>query len=143
MATVRPKLRSLTDIYTYLRNNTTPIYFVTPCPYNLLGIDHWIGSFEYISYFDTFDGFHPRVFTPRATAPREFNSMEEIGNYLLANPETVAHMLSRGNTGKVILLMFDEQTEALVKGLGFEMAVPPTKLRTHVDFEDYNDPAWQ
>jgi len=74
MTSVRPKLRSLTDIYTYLRNNPTPIYFVTPCPYNLLGIDHWIGNFEYISYFDTFDGFHPRVFTPKGTAPREVSS---------------------------------------------------------------------
>jgi hypothetical protein len=78
--------------------------------------DHWIGNFEYISYFDTFDGFHPRVFTPEETAPREFSSMEEIGNYLLANPETVAHFQAGGTEGKVILLMFDEETEA--QGLG-------------------------
>jgi biotin carboxylase len=133
MTNVKPKLRSLTDIYTYLRNNTTPIYFVTPCPYNLLGIDHWIGNFEYISYFDTFDGFHPRVFTPTETAPREFNSMEEIGNYLLANPETVAHFQARGKTGKVMLVMFDEETEALVKNLGFELALPSNELRTRID----------
>jgi hypothetical protein len=92
--------------------------------------DHWIGNFEYISYFDTFDGFHPRVITPRETAPREFSSMEEIGNYLLANPETVAHFQSRGETGKVILLMFDEETEA--QGLGFDLAMPSTELWTHI-----------
>ena len=61
--TTTPKLRSLTEIYGYLRSNRTPIYFVTPCPFNLLGIDQWVGGFEYVSYFDSFDGYHPRVFT--------------------------------------------------------------------------------
>ena len=29
----RPKLTSLTDIYTFFRTNETPIYFVTPVPF--------------------------------------------------------------------------------------------------------------
>ena len=133
MVANRPQLRSLTDIYAFLRGNTTPIYFVTPCPFNLLGIDQWVGGFEYVSYFDSFDGYHPRVFTAQDTGPREFRSMEEIGNYLLANPETVAHFRGRGKTGKVMLVMFDEQTEDLVRGLGFEIALPSAKLRRHID----------
>ena len=60
----RQKLTSLTEIYRFFRTNQTPIYFVTPAPYNLLGIDQWVGSFEYITYFDSFDGYHPRCFTP-------------------------------------------------------------------------------
>ena len=42
------------------RENTTPIYFVSPTPYNLLGIDEWVGGFRYITYFDSFDGAHAR-----------------------------------------------------------------------------------
>ena len=32
-----PVLRSLSDIYRFFRENTTPVYFVSPTPYNLLG----------------------------------------------------------------------------------------------------------
>ena len=109
------------------------IDFSERAPFSLLGIDQWVGGFEYVSYFDSFDGYHPRVFTPQDTGPREFRSMEEVGNFLLANPEAVAHFRSRGKTGKVMLVMFDEQTEDLVRGLGFEMALPSAKLRTHID----------
>ena len=34
----RQKLTSLTDIYRFFRTNQTPIYFVTPVPFNLLGM---------------------------------------------------------------------------------------------------------
>ena len=64
MAQDKPKLRSLTDIYSFLSANRTPIYFVTPVPFNLLGLDQWVGGLEYITYFDSFDGYHPRCFTP-------------------------------------------------------------------------------
>src|SRR5688500_6963236 len=133
MATDKPTLRSLTDIYSFLSANRMPIYFVTPVPFNLLGLDQWVGGLEYITYFDSFDGYHPRVFTPQETGPREFRSMEEVGNYLLANEEAVAHFRSRGKAGKVMLVMFDEEAEELVRGLGFEMALPSAKLRTHID----------
>ena len=36
-------LRSLSDIYQYFRENTSPVYFISPTSYNLLGIDEWIG----------------------------------------------------------------------------------------------------
>lgn len=127
------KLTSLTDIYTFLRNNQDPIYFVTPVPFNLLGIDQWIHNFEYITYFDTFDGYHPRCFTPQETGPREFRSMEEVGNYLLSHKEVVDRIRSRGKDGKVMLVMFDEETEELVRDLGLTMALPSAKLRTHID----------
>ena len=45
----RQKLTSLTEIYNFFRTNRTPVYFVTPAPYNLLGIDQWVGNFEYIT----------------------------------------------------------------------------------------------
>jgi hypothetical protein len=129
----RAKLTSLTDIFTYLRKNETPIYLVTPAPYNLLGIDQWIGNFEFITYFDSFDGYHPRCFTPPETGPREFKSMEEVGNYLLAHPDFVDRVRSRGGHGKALAIMFDEETERLVEELGLEMALPPARLRSHID----------
>ena len=45
-------------IYRFFRENTRPIYFVSPTPYNLLGIDEWVSSFRYVCYFDVFDGAH-------------------------------------------------------------------------------------
>jgi hypothetical protein len=70
----RPVLRSLSDIYRYFRENTTPIYFISPTPYNLLGIDEWVGGFRYITYFDSFDGAHARSFSPAHAGPRDFES---------------------------------------------------------------------
>ncbi len=64
----RPTLRSLSDIYRYLRRNDTPIYVVTPMPFNLLGLDQWVGAFEFVNYFDIFEGQHPRCFVPRHRA---------------------------------------------------------------------------
>lgn len=43
MATKRAKLNGLTEIYRYLRRNQTPIYVVMPTPFNLMGLDQWVG----------------------------------------------------------------------------------------------------
>ena len=129
----RAKLTSLTDIFTFLRTNQTPIYSSMPAPFNLLGIDQWVGGFEFITYFDSFDGYHPRCFTPQETGPREFRSMEEVGNYLLSHKEVLDQIRSRGGGGKVLLIMFDEESERLVAELGLEMALPPAALRNHID----------
>ena len=37
MSADRPKLRNLSEIYSYLRRNETPIYVITPTPFSLLG----------------------------------------------------------------------------------------------------------
>ena len=42
----RQKLTSLSDIYKFFRHNQTPIYFLSPTPYNLLGLGRWINKFE-------------------------------------------------------------------------------------------------
>lgn len=133
MAPASQKLTSLTEIFTFFRTNQTPIYFVTPAPYNLLGIDQWVGNFQYITYFDSFDGYHPRCITPTETGSREFKSMEDVGNYLLGHKETADLVKAQGGKGKALLIMFDETSERLVEELGLEMALPPAKLRTHID----------
>lgn len=129
----RPRLNGLSDIFRFFRQNQTPIYFVSPIPFNLLGIDRWVRNFHYINYFDAFDGHHPRVFVPSETGPREFWSMEEIGNYLLAHKEVVDRIRRQGQDGKLLLVMFDEETEELARDLGLTIALPPAALRRRID----------
>jgi len=81
------KLRSLSDIYRFFRNTTTPIYFVSPTAYNILGLGQWIQGFQYISHFDSFDGGHFRVTNVEKNTEREFRSMEDMLNYLLSHKD--------------------------------------------------------
>lgn len=131
-STKPPKLRSLSDIYKFFRRNETPITFVSPTPYNILGIGRWVNKFEYVNYFDSFDGTHPKVTVPREHGPHEFRSIEDVNNYLLRHAEVKTRLKQRG-PGKLLFVMFDEETERLARELGQEVALPPAKLRTHID----------
>jgi biotin carboxylase len=131
--TKRGTLRGLTDIYAFFRTNETPIYFVSPTPYNILGLDRWVNRYEYINFFDSFDGRHPKVLVPREHGPHEFRSIEDVNNHLLRHPAVRAHIKERGGKAKLILVMFDQETEALAKEIGASIALPPAKLRIHLD----------
>jgi hypothetical protein len=126
------KLTSLTDVYAFFRKNKTPITFLSPTPYNILGLGRWINSFEYINYFDSFDGTHPKVIVPREHGPHEFRSIEDVNNYLLRHKEVRARLKERG-PGYLLLVMFDEETEVLARELGLKIALPKAKLRKHID----------
>ena len=95
--TQRP-LKGIAEIRHFFRTNTTPIFFLGATPFNLLGLDRWVRNFDYISYYDAWDGQHPRVFTPKDKPYIEFESGEEINNYLLQHPEVKAYM-QRGGGG--------------------------------------------
>jgi len=60
----RQHLQGISEIRTYFRTNETPIYSVGPTAFNLLGIDRFVRIFFYIAYYDSWDGQHPRVFSP-------------------------------------------------------------------------------
>ncbi|MEZ5774283.1 MAG: biotin carboxylase [Hyphomicrobiaceae bacterium] len=126
------KLTSLSDVYRFFRKNETPITFLSPTPYNILGLGRWINKFTYINYFDSFDGTHPKIMVPREHGPHEFRSIEDVNNYLLRHKEVRKRLEERG-PGKLLLVMFDETTEELAKELGQEIALPPAKLRIHID----------
>ncbi len=128
----QPVLRSLSDVYRYFRQNTKPIYFVSPTPYNLLGIDEWVSGFEYVTYFDSFDGAHARSFSPTHAGPRDFETFESVNSYLLGNKEVIDHVKANG-PGQVLFVMFDEETEQLAHELGLEIALPPRELRQRID----------
>ncbi|MCP3868542.1 MAG: ATP-grasp domain-containing protein [Gammaproteobacteria bacterium] len=127
------KLKGLSEIFSYFRKNTMPWYFLSPTPFNVLGLDQWVRGFEYLSYFDCFEGSHPRVVVPKELGPREFQSMEEMCNFLLKHKEIVDHINRRGPGGKLMLVMFDEETEALAKELGLDIALPSAELRNRLD----------
>jgi biotin carboxylase len=126
-------LRGISEIRAFFRTNQTPIYFVSPTAFNLLGIDRWLRNFFYVNYFDSFEGNHPRVFVPKERPYREFTSMEDICNYLLEHKEVIDWVRGRGPGGKAVFVMFDEDTEAAAAADGLEIAHPPAELRHRLD----------
>ncbi|UTW02217.1 biotin carboxylase [Amphritea atlantica] len=127
------KLRSLSDIYRFFRNTTTPIYFVSPTAYNILGLGQWIQGFKYISHFDSFDGGHFRVTNVEKNTEREFQSMEDMVNYLLSHKQSVELFEQDGGNGLILTVMFDEEAEKIAESLGMKLALPSAELRAHID----------
>lgn len=131
--TSRPALRGIPEIRNFFRTNRQPIYVVGATAFNLLGIDRWVRSFQYITYYDSWDGAHPRVFTPRAKPYVEFESSEDINNYLLRDPEVQAYIARRGGRPKIAMVFFDEETEAICEELGYDLILPSFELRNRLD----------
>ena len=130
-------LKGLPDIRRFFHRNEVPIYFISATNFNLLGADEWIKSFKFICHINCFDGWHPNVFSPKEEVPHEdFESIEDINNYLLGHPEVTDYLKTRksnGKAGKAMFLMFDEKTEKLAKKRGLEVCFPSAKMRTSMD----------
>lgn len=127
-------LNGISDIRRFFYRNEIPIYFISATNFNLLGADEWIRGFKFICYIECFDGKHPNVFSPKEELPHEeFQSIEEINNYMLEHKEVVDYIKSRGKGGKALFLMFDGRTESLAKQLGLEVCFPTAKMRTFLD----------
>ena len=126
----------ISEIRHFFRTNATPVYFVGATPFNLLGLDRWVRHFTYISYYDAWDGAHPRLFSPRDKPYVEFSSGEEINNWLLTHPEVRAFMSRRRPEGvrpKVAMVFFDEETERICEELGYDLILPSAALRDRLD----------
>ncbi|MBL8998266.1 MAG: hypothetical protein KJZ74_03655 [Gemmatimonadales bacterium] len=132
-----PPVKGVSDIRRFFYRNETPLYFISATNFNLLGADEWVKGFKFISYIDCFDGLHPNLMTPMHEEPHaEFQSIEDINNYLLTHSEVRDYIESRkvdGDAGKAMFLMFDETTEALAKKAGLEVMFPSAKMRTFMD----------
>jgi D-alanine-D-alanine ligase-like ATP-grasp enzyme len=129
-------MRNMSEVRHFFRTNDVPIYFVGATPFNLLGLDRWVRRFSFVTYYDGWDGSHPHVFSPAHKPYREFESGEEINNWLLRNPEVRAHMqrgLAPGVRPKVAMVFFDAETEAICAELGYDLILPPAALREHLD----------
>ncbi len=127
----------MSEIRSFFRTNETPVYFVGPTAFNLLGIDRWVRNFDYIVYYDSWDGGHPRVFAPTNRPFIEFESSEEINNYLLRDREVQEFIATRGlmttARPKIAMVFFDAETEQICEELGYELILPPHKLRSRLD----------
>lgn len=131
-ASTRP-LNGISEIRTFFRTNEQPIYFFGPTAFNLLGIDRWVRNFQYIVYYDSWDGAHPRLFAPANRPDIAFESSEQIVNYLLRDPEVRAYLKRRGGTPMVAMVFFDEETEEICRELGYTLILPPDSLRRRLD----------
>lgn len=132
----RRRLKNISEVRHFFRTNDVPILFFGATPFNLLGLDRWVRNFSYITYYDAWDGAHPRVFTPSRKPYREFESGEEINNWLLTNAEVRAHIKAatpRGVRPKVAMVFFDSETEELCEELGYDLILPAASLREHLD----------
>jgi len=127
------KLRGISDLREFFRTNAEPIYFVSPTAFNLLGIDRWVRNFHYVCYYDSFEGSHPNVFVPADRQAPEFESIEDICNFLLGHREVTTWMRAQGDRGRVVFVMFDEETERLAAEAGLRVAHPPAELRHRLD----------
>jgi len=133
MAGAPPKLRGISDLREFFRTNQTPIYFISPTPFNLLGIDRWVRNFHYVSYFDSFEGSHPNVYVPKDRQARDFRSIEDICNYLLSHQEVKDFFGTHGAGGRAAFVMFDEESEVLAADAGLRVAHPAAALRHRLD----------
>jgi biotin carboxylase len=126
-------LRGIPDVRAFFRTNHVPLHFISPTPFNLLGIDRWVRNFFYVTYFDSFEGMHPRVFVPQRRERRDFGSIEDVCNHLLRDPEVLDFIARRGQGGKATFVMLDEETEALAHKAGLEVMHPSALLRQRLD----------
>ncbi|WP_411351480.1 biotin carboxylase [Leisingera aquaemixtae] len=126
-------LNNISEIRRHFHRNEDPVYFVSATNFNLLGLDEWCKNFKYICYIDCYGGKHPNVFCPSEQPHAEFQSIEDINNYLLQHKEVVEWIKGRGGKPKFVFLMFDEETERLAKELGGEVWFPSAKLRQSMD----------
>jgi hypothetical protein len=137
MAETPPTLDGISALRGFFRTNQTPIYFISPVAFNLLGIDRWVRRFEYVNYFDSFDGGHPRVFVPQRTPHAQFSSIEDVCNYLLTHAEVREYVKGRRSVAipraKAVFVFFDEETEGLAASLDLDIALPSCELRQRLD----------
>ena len=129
----RKKLNNISEIRRFFHRNETPIYFISATNFNLLGLDEWVKNFKYISYLDCYDGRHPNSFVPDEAPHAEFQSIEDINNYLLQHKDVIDLVGRRGGKPKFVFLMFDEETERLAKELDAEVWFPKAELRSAMD----------
>ena len=130
---MKRKLTGISDIRRFFHRNDRPIFFISATNFNLLGIDEWVKNFHYISYVDCYDGAHPNVFVPSEIAHPEFESIEDINNYLLEHKEVIDYIKGFGPDPVAVFLMFNERTEELCRELGIEIWFPPASLRSRCD----------
>lgn len=129
-------LTTLAEIADHLRTSPQPVFYLSRTATNLAGVDRWVEGFHFITLADSWDGAHPRSFTPTNVPSLEPRGNVNIANWLLANTEVQAYIAERtpsGFTPQIALAMFDERSEQLCRDLGYELIMPSIAQRTRLD----------
>ena len=129
----KKKLQGMSDIRRFFHRYDKPIFFISATNFNLLGMDEWVKNFKFINYIDCYDGRHPNTFVPTEAPHPEFESIEDINNYLLEHKQVLEYTRAFGRHPKAVFLMFDNKTEKLAKEAGMNVWFPKAKLRNRVD----------
>lgn len=136
-AQTRPApLRTLNEIKDYLASSDQPIFYLSRSATNLLGVERVSKGFRYITMSDSWDGRHPRAFTPTNVPWLEPRGNLAVVNWLLQNEQVQQHIAEQtpaGYTPQIAIAMFNEQTEQLCAQLGYELIMPSLALRNRLD----------
>ena len=126
-------LETAEDVLRYFQESKTPIFYASTYNYNIINVAEYINNIKFINTEDPFDGRNPDVFVPPLLPSNAPVRIEAANNLLLSHPAVANHVRSWGPGGKVLFLMFDEETERLAKALGLEVCFPTAALRHHLD----------
>ena len=127
------------EIREFFRTFSQPIYYLGPTCFHLLGMDRWVPNFEYIVYYDPWEGRNPRVFAPKVREHSQFGAawpgldVEQINNCLLRDPEVRENLRRLGGTPMIMMLWADEETEEICREQGYNLIMPPISLRRRLD----------
>jgi hypothetical protein len=127
-----PTRSEILAIARFLLCNERPICFIGNA-FSLLGLEGLVGGLRFILRHNCFEGHRPDVFIPSERWDDASMGIVETNNHLLRHPEVVEHLKTLGPNPAALFLMFDEETEALCKGLGVEILSPPVSLRNRLD----------
>lgn len=129
-------LRTLDEVKAYLAESPQPVFYLSRSATNLLGLDRVVGGFHYVTLRDSWDGAHPRNFSPTNVPRLEPRGNINIVNWMLQNDQVqryIAEQTPEGYTPQLVIAMFDERTEQLCAELGYELIMPSIELRERLD----------
>lgn len=133
---IHAPLTSADEIREFLKSSQQPFFYISRSATNLLGVDRWVGGFRYVVLHDSWDGERANVFSPSNVPSIEPRGNINVANWLLNNDQVQQYIASQtppGFTPKIVVAMFDEETEQLCRKLGYELAMPSIALRTRLD----------
>lgn len=124
------------DLKYFFKKNNENFYFISPTNFNLIDMHNWIPKWKNISYIDCFDSKSKYTVLPIEESNRNFSSIEEINEFLLANLDI--QQLLKTNSQKnlksnALFLFFNKNIESLCSKLNLNLFLPPHSLVKNID----------
>ena len=141
--TPRRRLKNISEVRHFFRTNDVPIMFFGATPFNLLGIDRWVRHFSYVTYYDAWDGAHPRVFTPNVQpGGQEFDHLRGDRQFAASDTRRSAHRIEadpRGIRPKIAMVFFDERDREDLRRTRIRADPAARRLREASRLQDHDD----